>query len=238
MAPTQRRRHSCCIIDDRMFLFGGTGPSDKAENANSSEQPVRRHNRENIITSLNNFLQNLEPFLLQYGLNFNDHLRPNQINQNNNTMVIRTVFNLISTISRQLRPHRLNNLADPNNAEGDINDDDEDEEGDDYEIILPDNIEPLLNRRNLNNLNAVNQPADEEAAAAATPAEDAVENEDNNDASMGEADPDELLIDLDENESDQDEEMDDDDTQDLDLISYSDLHILELKSKLCHKKIV
>lgn len=24
-SPSARRRHACCIIDDRMFLFGGTG---------------------------------------------------------------------------------------------------------------------------------------------------------------------------------------------------------------------
>lgn len=27
VAPSPRRRHSCCIVDDRMFIFGGTGPS-------------------------------------------------------------------------------------------------------------------------------------------------------------------------------------------------------------------
>ena len=25
VAPSPRRRHSCCIVDDRMFIFGGTG---------------------------------------------------------------------------------------------------------------------------------------------------------------------------------------------------------------------
>ena len=23
--PSPRRRHSCCVIDDKMYLFGGTG---------------------------------------------------------------------------------------------------------------------------------------------------------------------------------------------------------------------
>ncbi len=27
VAPSPRRRHSCCIVDDRMYIFGGTGPS-------------------------------------------------------------------------------------------------------------------------------------------------------------------------------------------------------------------
>lgn len=197
LVPCPRRRHACSIIDDRMFIFGGTGPK------HTSPRPAAT----NLLGSLNNYIENIEPVLQLFAINLNrqinnDALNVNE-NQNNNLVnLFRNINNILADIGRQVR--------------------------------VPPPLQPETENQNVNNQERVNQQQqqqrrdnsnnnDEQEVVDEVPV---VEDENLNDEFMDENES--LLSDSGSQDLIDEEETEEDDEMNQDLISFSDLHILDL----------
>lgn len=53
--PSPRRRHSCCVINDLMFIFGGTGPFKSALTQAASQTSQAEFNNDDNLNNPNNF---------------------------------------------------------------------------------------------------------------------------------------------------------------------------------------
>lgn len=224
-SPSPRRRHSCCVIKDKMFLFGGTGPSADGNHSNTNN-----HQLALITNSTNqndNFIQNIriiEPALHQLELNLNqinNALRDrNSLNFNvlNNALAVALAAlarpRLENTINNQLNnpinrpqiryhPERVENLM--------IQEPQEEFNGQVQEYQEQERME----------INEVNQNDDNP-------------NNPNNNYIVEEQDDDNVYNEEDDLMDSGDEDLIDEGTEDEEdfnqgLISLSDLHVLDLE---------
>lgn len=238
IVPSARRRHSCCVIDDRMFLFCGTGPTNPASIPNNNTENTFLANEPNLLTTTNvnnQEIQNiyeLEPFLQQLETNMNQINMALRMDTNNfNMNILNHVVGLaISTLARPV-PENEQNIDEPNQDET---------------IDLTDQIR--LNTARLQNL-IIPEPQEEfqdmgleEYHDANDQMETGEVNTDNNleiipnpenvDNYIDEELNDDVLDDEDDNTDhalmDTDDETSDED-EDSNLISLSDLHILDFE---------